>query len=135
MSDQPFQFLFNLLVAIFSVFSFCICLYLAAILGKRSRREILLAEIIRTYCEIREFSFKYRMFLQKFSSSPYYKVLGSLPSDLQRIFLNTDQIFLEAFNSSEYQKLLYAQKTLKAFCSQIHSIMAQTESRIKTVKL
>ncbi len=135
MSVQPFVFLITLLGTLFSVFSFCICLHVASTLGKRLKRENLLTEITRTYCEIREFNFKCRMFLQKLRPSPYFKLLGSFPSDLLRICLDTDQIFLEAFSSSDYQKLLHAQKALNAICSQIHSIMTEIELRLKSVKI
>lgn len=135
MSVQPFLFLVTFLGTLFSAFSFCICLYVASSLGKRLKRENLLSEITRTYCEIRDFNFKCRMFMQQFRPSPYFKLLGTLPSDLQRICLNTDKLFLEAFSSTEYQKLLHTKKTLKAICSQIHSIMVEIELRLKTVKL
>ncbi|NLL12653.1 MAG: hypothetical protein GX267_04545 [Fibrobacter sp.] len=133
MDIQPFLCLFTLMGTLFSTFSFFICLYVATTLGKRLRREVVLSEITRTYCEIREFNFKCRIFLQKFKTTPYYKLLGSFHSDLQRICINTDQIFLEAFISSDYQKLLHTQKALKTICSQIHSIMVEIEFRLKTV--
>ncbi len=134
MSILPFLCFITLMGTLFSAFSFCICLQVATTLGKRLKKENLLKEITRTYCEIREFNFKCRMFLQKFRSSPHYKLLGTLPSDLQRIFHDTDQIFLEAFSCADCQKLLHAQKALNAICSQIHSIMTEIGFRLKTVK-
>lgn len=134
MSVLPFLCLITLLGTLFSAFSFCICLHVASTLGKRLKRENLLKEITLTYCEIREFNLKCRIFLQKFHSSPYYRLLGTLPSDLQKISLNTDSIFLEAFNSYDCQKLLHAKKALDGICSQIHSIMVEISFRLKTVK-
>lgn len=117
-----------------SIFSFGVCLYVAHTLGKRLKRESLLAEIIGTYCEIREFNYRCKNFLRKLRLSPYYQLLGTLPSDLQKIDFDTNQVFLEAFSSSDFNTLLQTRSALSAISSRILQIMTCIEIRLRKVK-
>lgn len=119
---------------ILSIFSFGVCLYVAYTLGKRLKRESLLAEIISTYCEIREFNSRCKNCLQRLRLSPYYQLLGTLPSDLQKVYFDTNQVFLEAFSSSDFNTLLQTKAALSAISSRILQIMTCIEIRLRKVK-
>ncbi|HEX2959855.1 MAG TPA: hypothetical protein VHO70_23670 [Chitinispirillaceae bacterium] len=121
----------SILAGIFSTFSFCICLSVAKNLGKRLKRESLLGEVIAAYCEIREFNTRCKLFLHKISSSVYYQILGSLPSDLERVFTDTNQVFLQAFKSADEIKLMETKAALSAISSRLHNIMNNIELRLK----
>lgn len=121
----------SILAGIFSTFSFCICLSVTKNLGKRLKRESLLGEVIAAYCEIREFNTRCKLFLHKISSSVYYQILGSLPSDLERVFTDTNQVFLQAFKSADEIKLMETKAALSAISSRLHNIMNNIELRLK----
>lgn len=118
-----------------SIFSFCICLYVAKTLGYRLQRERLLGEIIGIYCEIREFNTRCKIFLDKLRPSFKYQLLGSLPTDFQKVYSDTSLVFLEAFKSNDYEKLQQTKKALNSISSRLHSIMCAIEIRIRKVEL
>lgn len=127
-------YLLTVMGCIFSVFSFCVCLFVAQNLGRRLEREQILAEIIGTYCDIREFNSRCKIILQKIRSSPHSHLLGTLPSELQKVSFDTDQVFLEAFRSFDHKDLIQTKKALQAICLRIKQIMIIIELRLRKVK-
>jgi hypothetical protein len=117
--------------AIFSVFSFCICLSVAKTLGERLKRECLLGKIIATYCELREFSTRCRVCLGRVSLSERARLLGTLPTEFDHICKDINNVFFEAFKQADFKKLSDVLMALTTTGKRLRVIFESIEMRLE----
>lgn len=132
MNETAIQFVIavSIFSCITSIFSFCICFYVAQTLGDRLKKENLIGRIIARYSEIREHISRCKISIARIPSVITYQLLGSLPHDLDRLNSDLQGVFLEAFKRADSNKLKEVDAGLNALQKSLHYIISQIEIRL-----